>query len=220
MGGPLVLMSREVQPDGLFPQSAVGGSARTGRPEASEQLALLGEPSPVRVPAAQWAAWLSDPRTAERYRSKVYRTSLQDGCWFWIAGISSTGHGSFRAASLPGPSRRGTVPAHLFGYQAAHGVIPRLGWDSDSPTVCHTCDNHSCQQPTHLRLGNPAENRAEWAARRRTPGSPLADLRGPAARSRAIGTAIRVGLANGEAEPEIIHRIRLAADAGQPLGLW
>jgi hypothetical protein len=28
--------------------------------------------------------------------------------------VSSTGHGSFRAASLPGPTRRGTVPAHLF----------------------------------------------------------------------------------------------------------
>ncbi len=213
-------MSHEFHSEGLFPLTAVGGPAGAGRPEAPEQLALLGEPSPVRIPATQWAAWLSDPRTAERYRSKVYRTSLKHGCWFWIAGISSTGHGSFRAASLPGRSRRGTVPAHLFGYQAAYGVIPRLGWSSDSPTVCHTCDNHSCQQPAHLRLGNPAENRAEWAARRRTPGSPLADLRGPAGRSRAIGTAIRAGLANGETEPEIIRRIHLAANAGQPLGLW
>jgi len=216
----MIRMLRDDRPDGLFPLSAVGGSATRRKPDPPEQLALIGEPSPVRIPADQWAVWLSDQGTAGRYWAKVYRTSQPDGCWYWHAGVSSTGHATFRAASLPGRSRRGTVPAHLFGYQAAHGVIPRLGWGSDSPTVCHTCDNHSCQQPLHLRLGSPAENRAEWVARRRTPGSPLADLRGPAGRSRAIGAAIRLGLGLGESEAEIGCRIRIAAEAGQPLGLW
>ncbi|MEU8941768.1 hypothetical protein AB0C97_27390 [Streptomyces goshikiensis] len=109
---------------------------------------------------------------------------------------------------------------HLYGYQLAHGVIPRLGWGTDSPTVCHTCDSHSCQRPTHLRLGTPAENRAEWLTRRRDPGSPLADLRGPAHRARAIGAAIRTGRALGEDEAEIIRRIEAAAAAGRPLSLW
>lgn len=49
-------------------------------------------------------------------------------CAPWLDGVSSTGHGLFRAASLPGPSRRGTVPAHLFAYQLEYGIIPRLGW--------------------------------------------------------------------------------------------
>ncbi|WUV98889.1 HNH endonuclease [Streptomyces sp. NBC_01471] len=112
------------------------------------------------------------------------------------------------------------MPGHLYGYQLAHGVIPRLGWGTDSPTVCHTCDNHSCQQPTHLRLGTAAENRAEWLARRTDPGSPLADLRGPAERSRAIGATIREGLANHESGQEIADRISAAIVEGRPLSLW
>jgi hypothetical protein len=155
-----------------------------------------------------------------RYWAKVYRTASTAGCWFWTAGISSTGHASFRAASRPGRTRRGTVPAHLYGYQLAHGVIPRLGWGTDHPTVCHTCDNHSCQRPDHLRLGTSAENRAEWLARRSNPGSPLADLRGPAGRSREIGAAIRSGLAAGESEAEIAVRVEAVIAEGRPLSLW
>jgi hypothetical protein len=134
--------------------------------------------------------------------------------------VSSTGHASFRAASLPGRTRRGTVPGHLYGYQLAHGVIPRLGWGDDHPTICHTCDNHSCRQPRHLRLGTPAENRAEWLARRRDPTGPLADVRGPAGRSRAIAAAIRAGRTLGEPEEQIARRIETAVSAGRPLSLW
>ncbi|MGX1483185.1 hypothetical protein RKD45_002261 [Streptomyces griseus] len=202
---------------GLFPLAAVNGS---GPVHVDEQLSLIGEPTPVRIPAVEWMSWLANESVRARYWAKVYRTSSTEDCWFFFGGISSTGHASFRAASRPGRTRRGTVPGHLYGYQLAHGVIPRLGWGTDSPTVCHTCDNHSCQQPTHLRLGTAAENRAEWLARRRDPGSPLADLRGPAGRSRVIGTAIRNGRERGEPEAQITARIRAAITEGRPLSLW
>ncbi|MFE7118543.1 hypothetical protein ACFU99_24315 [Streptomyces sp. NPDC057654] len=205
---------------GLFPRSAVGRSGPAPAEELPEQIALVGEPSPVRIPAVEWAVWLADEAVRSRYWAKVHRTSTASGCWFFFCGISSTGHASFRAASLPGRTRRGTVPGHLYGYQLAHGVIPRLGWDQESPTVCHTCDNHSCQQPEHLRLGTPKQNRTEWLARRRDPGSPLADLRGPAGRSRAIGAAIRAGRAGGESEAEIALRVQTVITAGRPLSLW
>ncbi|MFF9346625.1 hypothetical protein [Streptomyces sp. NPDC014734] len=174
----------------------------------------------MRIPAVEWAAWLADETVQARYWTKVFRTPSTEDCWFFFGGISSTGHASFRAASRPGRTRTGTVPGHLYGYQLAHGVIPRLGWGTDNPTVCHTCDNHSCQQPAHLRLGTAAENRAEWLTRRRNPNSPLADLRGPAGRARAIGEAIRTGQTSGESEAEIAHRIRTTAVAGRPLSLW
>ncbi|GGN44873.1 hypothetical protein GCM10012285_27940 [Streptomyces kronopolitis] len=81
-------------------------------------------------------------------------------------------------------------------------------------------NNHSCQQQTHLRLGTAAENRAEWLARRRDPSSPLADVRRPAGRSRAIGAAIQVGQKSGESGAEIEARVRAAIGAGRPLSLW
>jgi hypothetical protein len=214
-------MPRDSNPmPGLFPLSTVTLSENDRSGNLPLQLSLIGDSLPVRIPATEWSAWLADNSVRARYWAKVHRTSSPSDCWFWFAGISDTGHGTFRAASLPGRTRRGTVPAHLYGYQLAHGVIPRLGWGNNTPTVCHTCDNHSCQQPTHLRLGTPAENRAEWLARRCDPGSPLADLRGPAGRSRAIGAAIRAGRARGESETEIARRIRTAAAAGRPLSLW
>ncbi|MFD6417044.1 hypothetical protein [Streptomyces sp. NPDC060194] len=192
----------------------------TGSDPVDEQLALIGEPTPLRIPAVEWAAGLADNSVRARYWAKVYRTSSPDDCWFFLGAISSTGHASFRAASRPGRTRRGTVPDHLYGYQLAHGIIPRLGWGTDHPTVCHTCDNHSCQQPTHLRLGTPADNRAEWLTRRRDPNSPLADLRGPAGRSRTIGAAIRAGLARSESSTQTADRVSAAVADGRPLSLW
>ncbi|MFH8404779.1 hypothetical protein ACH4FX_08370 [Streptomyces sp. NPDC018019] len=205
---------------GLFPLAEVAQPGSGSSASGSEQLALIGEPAPVRIAALTWAQWLADERVRARYWSKVYRPPTESACWFFFGGISDTGHASFRAASLPGRTRRGTIPGHLYGYQLAYGAIPRLGWGIDSPTVCHTCDNHSCQQPAHLRLGTPAENRAEWLSRRRDPSSPLADLRGPAGRARAIGAAIRAGLANREDETRVAARIQTAMAAGRPLSLW
>jgi hypothetical protein len=116
--------------------------------EPDDQLVLFGPPQPIRVRAELWRVWLDDPVVVSRFEAKRYLLRSAHTCWIWTAGISSTGHGSFRAASLPGRSRRGTVPAHLFAYQLEHGVIPRLGWPgSDDPCVCHRCDEAGCVNP-------------------------------------------------------------------------
>ncbi|MFG3259071.1 hypothetical protein [Streptomyces sp. NPDC048172] len=167
-----------------------------------------------------WARWLADPLVRERYHSKIYRPTDPSACHFWLGAISDTGHGSFRAGSLPGRTRRGTVPAHLFGYQLAHGPIPRLVDEAFEPTVCHRCDNHSCQNPAHLRLGTAAENRSEWLARRGDPASPLADIRGPAGRARAIARTIRAAQTAGEDETAIASRVGAVINAGTPFTLW
>ncbi|GAB2900950.1 hypothetical protein GCM10027074_78330 [Streptomyces deserti] len=186
----------------------------------AEQLSLLGEPIPIRLPAELWRAWLKNEDVVARFEAKRYVRST-DRCWPWRGAVSSTGHGSFRAASLPGPSRRGTVPAHLFAYQLANGVIDRTGWTAaEDPVVCHTCDFHGCTNPCHLRLGTAAENRAEWSLRRGNPHGPLADTRGAAGRTRAIAQAIRAGLRAGEPAEQIEHRIQAAEEAGLPLTLW
>jgi hypothetical protein len=191
----------------------------TGRAPA-EQLVLIGQPKPVRVPERRWRSWLDDPDVVARFEAKRYRRA-DDLCWVWIGGVSSTGHGSFRAASLPGPTRRGTVPAHLFAYQLVHGVIPRLGWSStEDAVISHQCDFAGCTNPAHMRLGTNATNRFEYLTRRRNLANPLADVRGAAGRTRAIAAAIRAGLATHEDAADIERRILDAQSAGIPLTLW
>lgn len=186
----------------------------------TEQLSLLGNPRPVRTPAARWRVWLTDSPTRRRFEAKRYRRG-PDQCWPWIGAISSTGHGSFRAASLPGLSRRGTVPAHLYAYQLQFGIIDRLGWSAlTDPILCHRCDYAGCTNHRHLRLGTATDNRTEYLARRHGPNSPLGDTRGPAGLSRAIADAIRTALATGEPEHTIDHRISAAIAAGRPWSLW
>ncbi|MFD6057855.1 hypothetical protein [Rhodococcus wratislaviensis] len=185
-----------------------------------EQLALIGQPQPVRVPARLWLSWLAEPTIVARFEAKIYRRA-DELCTVWTGSVSSTGHGSFRAASLPGTSRRGTVPAHLFAYQLEYGVIPRLGWSgADDAVLCHQCDFAGCVNPYHMRLGTNAVNRTEYYLRRRNLASPLADIRGPAGRTRAVAAAVRAGLANGDEPDRIELRIRRAEAAGLPLTLW
>ena len=185
-----------------------------------EQLALIGQPQPIRVPAQLWRSWLDEPTIVARFAAKTYRRS-ENLCTPWLAGVSSTGHGSFRAASLPGASRRGTVPAHLFAYQLEYGIIPRLGWSgADDAVLCHQCDFAGCVNPHHMRLGTNRSNRNEYDLRRRNLASPLADVRGPAGRTRAIAAAIRTGLARGDDPDSIEELIRCAEAAGLPLTLW
>ena len=50
--------------------------------------------------------------------------------------------------------------------------------------------------------------------------SPLADVRGPAGRIRAVAAAIRTGLARGDDPDRIEERIRCAEAAGLSLTLW
>lgn len=186
----------------------------------TQQLSLLGDPRPVRTPATLWRIWLTDPATRQRFENKRYRRG-PDQCWPWIGAISSTGHGSFRAASLPGLSRRGTVPAHLYAYQLAHGIIDRLGWSAlTDPILCHRCDYAGCTNPNHVRLGTAGDNRTDYLTRRHGPGSPLGDTRGPAGLSRAIAEAIRTASAADEPADTIDHRINDAIATGQPWSLW
>lgn len=121
------------------------------------QMTLIGQPQPVRIAERLWRSWLDDPAVVSRFESKRYRR-CPDQCRPWIGGVSSTGHGSFRAASLPGPSRRGTVPAHLFAYQLEYGVISRWGWsNTDDAVLCHQCDFAGCSNPATHAVGNQSQ---------------------------------------------------------------
>lgn len=156
----------------------------------------------------EWGRLLADGETVARYWSHVLRRGPAD-CWWWTGGLSDTAHGTFRATSLPGDKRRGTMPAHLFGYRLAHGAesIPR------GHVVRHTCDEPPCQNPAHWLLGTRGDNNRDAASRRRLAGHALADVRGAIGRARAVQAAIAA------ADPDHLDEaIAAALVAGNPTG--
>jgi len=69
-------------------------------------------------------------------------------CWPWLLAKSEWGYGRFGPARKRGKS----VYAHRTSWELTRGEIS-LGLE-----VCHSCDNPSCCNPTHLWLGTHKEN--------------------------------------------------------------
>jgi hypothetical protein len=139
------------------------------------------------------------PGHRRRFEALTYRRGPKQ-CAYWLGAISSTGHGKFRAGSRARGSATESriVSAHVYGYQARHGLIP------DGPAtaivVRHRCDETSCVNAEHLIPGTQPENVGDYQARRLVPG-PLADRRGARGRAIAIRDAIRAALRDGT-DPE------------------
>jgi len=148
------------------------------------------------------AAAARDEGVRRRYQAKI-RTFDESECWWWTGAISGNGHGRIWLAE------GWTVIAHRLGWAITHPG------EEVPPLVGHECDNPLCQRPAHWKPSTPAENRAEWAARRHRLGSPLRDRRG--ARGRAL--AIRAALLAGEG-PEAITAQGLQATDRDQLPLW
>lgn len=80
-------------------------------------------------------------------------------CWEWQAG-TNRGYGQF---VLDGCS----VKAHRFACELHRGVIP------DGMVIMHMCDNRSCCNPAHLKVGTQAANVADMCTKGRARGGSL-----------------------------------------------
>jgi len=237
--GPLLLAVSNPEgapgaPDGVaapIPAPAPDRSDPVPLPDPGSQILDRARSAPRsrRAPRAapdtdRWREWLADPGIADRYRAKVWRPSDPElaarVCWPWIGAVSDTGHGKFRVVSSRVSEGLGVVSAHVFGYQLEKGVILRRGIDpAHDLVVRHSCDEHGCQNSiTHMSLGTSAENGADF--QRRQMYGPLADVRGPAGRTRAIADAVREGLVLGESDLQILDRVAAARSAGEPQTLF
>lgn len=95
------------------------------------------------------------PRHGDRqFWPKVDKSGGPDACWPYYR-LDPLGYGRFAKA---GPY----AFAHRAAWQLANGAIP-AGLD-----VLHRCDNRSCCNPAHLRLGTHQDNMDDCKARGRT----------------------------------------------------
>jgi len=103
--------------------------------------------------------------------------------------------------------------------QMAHRVAYRLstGRNPGKLSVCHTCDNPPCCEPTHLWLGTHKENMLDMSSKGRTNPPSFIGERHPGAKLRPEDVAIirSSGMSNIDlaklysVTPENIRRVRL-----------
>lgn len=81
-------------------------------------------------------------RPVERFIPKVKMT---DSCWLWLGAKARRNYGAFWDGKRQ-------VPAHVFAFKEAGGIIP------EGMVLDHICKVHECVNPSHLRVVTPMEN--------------------------------------------------------------
>ncbi len=89
----------------------------------------------------------------DKFKSKV-EVKEYTGCWEWQGGKNVHGYGLIKF-------NKKTSMAHRVSYEIYNGVAPR------KMKVLHNCDNPTCVNPKHLRLGSHGENMIDMARKGR-----------------------------------------------------
>lgn len=93
----------------------------------------------------------------DRFWSKVDIRGAGE-CWPWQGAMRNNGYGSFWLG-------QNYVGAHVAAY------ILATENPTDGKHVLHSCDNRGCCNPSHLRLGTPADNVKDMVERGRHRGT-------------------------------------------------
>ena len=86
-----------------------------------------------------------------------YHTDPDTGCWLWVGGTNTSGHGTWAA--------HGEKTAHRASWVLHNGAVPA------GKHVLHRCDRPNCVNPDHLFLGTHQDNMADLRAKGRAYGA-------------------------------------------------
>jgi len=103
------------------------------------------------------------PNTIKRFYSKIKITST---CWIWLAGKSKEGYGKFgiRPSEALRLSCGKAIRAHRLSFCLSNSTTLL---DIQNKLILHSCDNPSCVNPNHLRIGTDLENAQDRVRRKR-----------------------------------------------------
>lgn len=93
----------------------------------------------------------------ERFEDKIFYSP--DGCWYWTAGLTTTGYGIFWTGKK-------FMKAHRFSYELYKAKIPKSK-NPQAYCILHKCDNPLCVNPDHLALGSMQDNSSDMVKKRR-----------------------------------------------------
>jgi hypothetical protein len=90
--------------------------------------------------------------TAYNYKNfkKNFRRGDVNDCWNWEGSLNSDGYSKFVAIGVDGHRR--TLLGHRFGFAYIHGPV------KTNTYVLHDCNNPTCVNPFHVRIGSAHRN--------------------------------------------------------------
>lgn len=92
--------------------------------------------------------------TLEDFMQKVY-AEPNTGCWLWAGNVDRDGYGVYLS------KKANTNRAHRVSYYLHYGSI------NANLSILHSCDNPSCVNPQHLRMGTSLENTQDMIRKKR-----------------------------------------------------